>query len=378
MLPAMADRTDAGLRALLVGAAFVVILAGLRAAAPVIVPVLIAIFIAVLSFAPVIYLQRRGVPDVVAAVLVFAGVLITLVGLSTAVGASLRDFDDNLPGYQASLEELFSGGFSWLESFGFDFDFAELREQLDTGVLVDFAQNLMRATSSVLSNTAFVLITVAFILAEVASFPRKLRAAVDGDTQQFEDYSHIIEDIQTYLAIKTKVSIATGLCAYLLTLAVGVDYPMLWGLVAFLLNFVPNLGSIIAGIPVVVLALIQLGWLQATIILVGYTVINIVIGSIIEPRMMGRRLGLSALVVFLSLVFWGWIFGPAGMLLSVPLTMVAKIFLESSSDLRWIAVLLGPADEIEHHEQAAQSRRARVEAERSMAEAARLALDEAD
>lgn len=341
----MAQRRDAGLRALMMGAAFVVIIAGLRAAAPVIVPVLIAIFIAVLSVAPTRYLQKRGVPDSLAAIAVFAGVVVTLFVLSVVVGASLKDFDDNLPGYQSRLKESFSGVFAWAETQGFDLDFDEMKEALDPDVVVNFAQDLMRATSSVLSNTAFVLLTVAFILAEVTSFPRKLSAVLADRPETVDSYGHIVEDIQTYLAIKTQISMATGLCAMLLTWALGVDYPMLWGLVAFLLNFVPTLGSIIAGIPVVLLAFVQLSWLHALGVFVGYLVINVVFGSILEPRLMGRSLGLSTLVVFLSLVFWGWVFGPAGMLLSVPLTMVVKIFLENSEDLRWVAVVLGPADE---------------------------------
>ena len=119
-----------------------------------------------------------------------------------------------------------------------------------------------------------------------------------------------------------------------------VDYPLLWGLLAFLLNYIPNLGSIIAAVPTVLLTLVQLGWSAALIVFAGYSVVNVVIGSFIEPRFMGKGLGLSTLVVFLSLVFWGWVLGPVGMLLSVPLTMTLKIALESSEENRWLAKLL--------------------------------------
>jgi AI-2 transport protein TqsA len=121
---------------------------------------------------------------------------------------------------------------------------------------------------------------------------------------------------------------------------IGVDFAPTWGLLAFLLNFIPNIGSIIAAVPAILLALIQLGLPSALLTLLGYLVVNITIGNFLEPRVMGRSLGLSTLVVFLSLLFWGWVLGPIGMVLSVPLTMIAKIALAANEDTRWLAVLL--------------------------------------
>jgi AI-2 transport protein TqsA len=121
---------------------------------------------------------------------------------------------------------------------------------------------------------------------------------------------------------------------------IGVDFAPTWGLLAFLLNFIPNIGSIIAAVPAILLALIQLGLPSALLTLLGYLVVNITIGNFLEPRVMGRSLGLSTLVVFLSLLFWGWVLGPIGMVLSVPLTMTAKIALAVNEDTRWLAVLL--------------------------------------
>lgn len=353
----MAQESEKGLRAVLMAAAFVIVVAGLRAAAPILVPVLIAIFVAILSGAPIRYLQKRGLPDAIAALLVFAGVLVALVLLSTFVGSSVRDFSENLPSYQKHLETSFAGVLAWAEGLGLSFDKAELKETVDTGSVVRLAQSLMSGISGVLSDTAFVMLTVAFILGEMTSFSRKVRAAMTGPSGNIDEYFEVVANFQTYFAIKTKVSMATGAIISIFTASVGLDYPLLWGLVAFLLNFVPTLGSIIAAVPAVLLAFVQLGWASALVIGGGYVVVNIVIGSILEPRLMGRRLGLSALVVFLSLVFWGWVFGPAGMLLSVPLTMVAKIFFEHSEDLRWLGILLGPGDELEHHEQRAAARR---------------------
>ena len=148
---------------------------------------------------------------------------------------------------------------------------------------------------------------------------------------------------QSFLNAFFKPPSITGIAIGIWLAILGVNHAFLWGLFAFLLNYVPNIGSIIAAIPAVLLALIQLGLGSAILVGIGYLVVNVVVGSIIEPKYMGKGLGLSTLVVFLSLVFWGWVLGPVGMVLSVPLTMVLKIGLESKEDTRWIAVLLGSA-----------------------------------
>ncbi len=151
----------------------------------------------------------------------------------------------------------------------------------------------------------------------------------------------IAEEIKRYMAIKTVISLLTGVFIGFWLWMLGVDYPLMWGLLAFLLNYVPNIGSFIAAIPAVLLAFVQLGLIKAGLTGLGFVVVNVVFGNVIEPRFMGKGLGLSTLVVFLSLVFWGWVLGPVGMLLSVPITMTIKIALEASEETRWIAILLG-------------------------------------
>ncbi len=122
--------------------------------------------------------------------------------------------------------------------------------------------------------------------------------------------------------------------------ALGIDFPVIWGLLAFLLNFIPNLRSIIAAVPPVFLGYIQFGIGRAVLVAAGFGVVNLIFGNVVEPKFMGRKLGLFPLVAFLSLVFWGWVWGPVGMLLSVPMTMVVKIALESNPSTRWISILL--------------------------------------
>ena len=206
---------------------------------------------------------------------------------------------------------------------------------------------LLTGLAGALTNAFLILITVIFILLEASGFFAKLRTTVADPDRSFETIDKFLSTIQRYMAIKTVVSLATGIAITVWLAILGVDYPLLWGLLAFLLNYVPNIGSLLAAVPPVLLALLQLGVGPALLTALGYLVVNIVIGTVIEPRFMGRGLGLSTLIVFLSLVFWGWVLGPVGMFLSVPLTMTIKIGLDSSENTRWIAVLMGPEAQVD-------------------------------
>jgi predicted PurR-regulated permease PerM len=186
-----------------------------------------------------------------------------------------------------------------------------------------------------------ILLTVVFILLEAADFPKKLQAALkkpEGSLSTIEKFSR---SANRYVVIKTLISATTGITIWLWLLILGVDYPVLWGTLAFMLNYVPNIGSILAAIPATLLALVQLGVGSAFLTALGFLVVNNILGNIVEPKLMGRGLGLSTLVVFISLVFWGWVLGPLGMVLSVPLTSLVKIALESSEETRGLAIMLG-------------------------------------
>jgi predicted PurR-regulated permease PerM len=200
----------------------------------------------------------------------------------------------------------------------------------------------LNSLGNVLTNGFLILMTVIFMLMEASSFPAKIDSIWRNPQTSQAYLDKFIGDVKHYMAIKTVTSLVTGFLAAAWLTILGVDYPLLWGLLAFALNYVPNIGSIIAAIPPVLLAIVQLGLVRAIGAAAGYLVINLLMGNLIEPRFMGRGLGLSPLVVFLSLLFWGWVLGPVGMLLAVPLTMTAKIALDSREETRWIAVILGP------------------------------------
>jgi AI-2 transport protein TqsA len=201
---------------------------------------------------------------------------------------------------------------------------------------------MLAGLGAVLSNIVLILLTVSFILFEASSFPVKLRA-VPGDPQKaFPQFTRFVDDIKRYMVIKTPISLATGVLIGIWLSILGVDFPVVWGFLAFLLHYVPKIGFIIAAVPEGLLPLIQIGAGTAALAAAGYLVVDLILGHVFETRLMGRRLGLYTLVVFLSLIFWGSLLGLIGMVLSVPFTMALKFVCENDKSTQWIAVLVGP------------------------------------
>lgn len=338
------------IRFLVTAACFVIIVAGMRTASSILVPLLLSLFIAKICTPFLFWMQRKRIPNALAVVVI----LVAIVGIGwllvAFVGSSLNGFSRALPLYQERLAAQTAALASWLSSHGMEVSYQVLIDYFDPRKAMGVVASTLTGLRAVLTNIFLILLTVVFILLEAAGFPQKLRAALTDPDESLARLSKISESVNRYLLIKTLFSMLTGIAIWIWLLILGVDYPLLWGLLAFLLNFVPNIGSMIAAVPALLLALIQLGTSSALLTLLGYAVVNVSIGSIMEPKFMGRGLGLSTLVVFLSLIFWGWVLGPVGMLLSVPLTMMVKIALESDDDTRWLAIMLGSGPPPDHAE----------------------------
>jgi predicted PurR-regulated permease PerM len=331
-------------RSVLVFAALVVIAAGMRAAGDLMVPFLLSVFIATIAAPPVFWMEQRRVPAPLAITVVMVGIIGVLLGIAALIAQSGTEFSAKLPFYQNRVAEIVVDLVAWLRGLGVELSADLLLSYFNPGTALVMAGNLLRGLGGVLGDGFLILLTVIFILAEASSIPTKLRAVLSDPARDMRHFTQFARNMNRYIVIKTSVSLVTGVLVSALLVIVGVDFPILWGLLAFLLNYVPNIGSIIAAVPAVLLALIGLGPGAALIAAGGYVAVNIVMGNVVEPRFMGAGLGLSTLVVFLSLILWGWLLGPVGMFLSVPLTMTAKIALESNPATAWLAYLLGPAD----------------------------------
>ncbi|TPV55715.1 AI-2E family transporter [Aestuariibacter sp. GS-14] len=339
-------------KALLIFASLIVIFAGIKAASTIMVPFFLSGFIAIACGPLINWLARYRVPRWLSITLVILLIVIFGFMLAGLVGQSMSEFKENMPQYREKL----SGEFAWvvaqLQTFNIHVDKDLIVSYLDPGMAMSMATNFLSGMGGVLSNLFLILLTVIFMLFEAESMPRRLHVALADPNMKMHHIDRFIQSVNSYLAIKTVISLFTGLLAGIWLYILGVDHFLLWAVLAFLFNYIPNIGSIIAAVPAVLMALVQFGAGEAGLVALGYVVINTVMGNVIEPRFMGRGLGLSTLVVFLSLIFWGWLLGSVGMLLSVPLTMIVKIALESREESRWLAVLLSSEDDLKPVEKA--------------------------
>ncbi len=342
-----------GARYLLMGASFVIVVAGLREGQAILLPFALALFLAVMSMPVMFWLQLRRVPAPLAialTMLVMGAVFGALIMLATqAVG----DLQEQIPRYTTSIRTLYD---DWRTGFGelinIDLDEFRLLDLIDPGVAAPWFAARAAGVVAFLGNMFLVLLIMAFVLGEAMVFPFKFRAIVgprDGERRHSTKtvkndrrrVTKIVREVQAYLGIKTLVSLATGLVIGVMAWLLNLEFPVLLGLIGFVLNYIPTVGSILAALPALFLSLVQFTQLGHFLLVAGgYGAINMVFGNLIEPNLMGKRLGLSTLVVILSLLFWAWVWGPVGALLAVPLTMIVKIMLENTEDLRWVAILL--------------------------------------
>lgn len=330
-----------GAKAILLLAALVLVLAGIKLAAALLVPFFLAVFIAIVSTPIVIGLSRRRVPRWIGITLTIILDVAAVAGLAAVVGGSITAFSERLPDYQQSFEHLLEDTTAWLAVRGVHITPAQLAEVFDPGSLMGLVGSTLKSIAEVVSNVVLVLLIVVFMLFETVALREKMRRVLRNPDEDLERIGRTMHEIQKYLVVKTATSVLTGAVIAGWCAMLDVDLPVMWGLLAFLLNYIPTLGSIIAAVPPVLIALLGHGPGTALVVGSGYFVLAFAIGNFIEPRVLGRAVGLSPLIVFLSMVFWGWLLGPVGAILSVPLTMAVKIFFANTEDMQWIAVLLG-------------------------------------
>ncbi|MFC0323904.1 AI-2E family transporter [Gallibacterium melopsittaci] len=330
---------------MIVLACLVIILAGIKSAVEIVVPFLLALFLAIICTPLINFLVKLKVPLWLAVIALLGLIVITLTSFAGLVGNAINEFSASIPTYKQLLAQRIASLAPIMERFDL-YRFIPtniVQEHLDPNIIMGLIRRLLASISGVITNGFLLLLIVVFMLFEAQSMKQKLAIffADKQERKELENIQRVLSSVISYLAIKTFVSLVTGILVWAALVMLDVQYAVLWGTVAFLLNYIPNIGSVLAAIPVIVQALILNGYSDGLFVAIAFLVINMVMGNIIEPRMMGRTLGLSTLVVFISLIFWGWLLGSVGMLLSVPLTMAVKIALESSEKTKKYADLLG-------------------------------------
>ncbi|MCM2131990.1 AI-2E family transporter [Larsenimonas rhizosphaerae] len=325
-------------------ASLVIIITGLKVGADLVVPVLLSVFIAVLCSRPVSWLHGKGLPVTPSVCLVLACLAILMAAFGTLIASHLNAFIDQLPDMEVKLKSYYGSTLDWLAGVGLPVSRHSAENFFDPDKITGLMPMLLGGVGSALSQTLIVFLLIVFVLYETLDFPKKLELALDQPEASMRRFTQFSLTLQRYLVVKTVISLVTGLLVSLACVLLGVQFAFLWGVMAFLLNYIPNIGSILAAIPAVLLTLVmpEGGVIKAAMLGGAYACINFILGNFVEPRVMGQTLGMSTLVAFLSLVVWGWILGPVGMFLSVPLTMSLKIALDSHPDTRWLSVMIGP------------------------------------
>lgn len=326
---------------LLTLASLVIIIAGVKTAGSIVIPFLLAIFIAFIS-APLLlwFEQKLHFPKALSFLSVSLLVIGVLVGIGMIITNSLNGFLDSIPLLQDKLSIVLNGGIKKLESFGMSIDTNNLPQMLNPAQILSNAGLFLKSTSKILSNSFLIFLLVAFMLFETHSLNAKLKALSPKNPQNLQAVEIFAKNLNQYLVIKSLASFATGAIIAVILSIMDIKYALVWGVVAFLLNFIPTIGSILAALPAILISLVEYNLATAFWVMIVFVSTNVIIGNFVEPRFMGKGLGLSTLVVFLSLLFWGWILGVAGMFLAVPLTMSVKIALETNEDTKWISLML--------------------------------------
>ncbi|AMG54412.1 AI-2E family transporter [Citrobacter amalonaticus] len=333
-----------GLKIVIMLGMLVIILTGIRFAADIIVPFILALFIAVVLSPLVQRMVKLRVPRVLAISLLVIIIVMAMVLLLAYLGTSLNELARTLPQYRSSLVIPLKNLEPWLVRLGIGVSVDEMVKYIDPNAAMTLITNLLAQLTNAMSSIFLLLLTVVFMLLEVPQLPTKFQQIMVRPVEGMAAIQRAIDSVSHYLVLKTAISLVTGLVVWGMLSALDVRFAFIWGLLAFALNYIPNIGSVLAAIPPIIQVLAFGGLYDALVVLAGYLIINLVFGNILEPRIMGRGLGLSTLVVFLSLIFWGWLLGPVGMLLSVPLTIIVKIALEQSVGGQSIAILLGDAN----------------------------------
>jgi AI-2 transport protein TqsA len=330
-------------------AAFIIIGAGMYFAKSIIAPFLMALFISIICAQPIFWLEKRKVPKGLSVLIVMIGILALFFGFGYLIGGTISSFTSDISKYETRLNSIIDNFIQFLNYHRINVTKDQFPNLLDPSRILNFTVIAVNELVNMLGNTFLVFLTIIFMLLELSSIPEKIRAVFKGPAGSMDYLEKIIDSIRHYLGIKTIISIVTTILIYIALSIIGLDYAILWALIAGLMNYIPNIGSIIAAVPALLFALVELGVGSAVWTLISFMTVNNILGNFIEPKIMGKGLGLSTLVVFMSLIFWGFILGTVGMFLSVPLTTSLKIVLEQNENTRWAAILLGTTEDARNY-----------------------------
>jgi len=335
-------RQTSFLRVMLIFAATVVVLVGIRLSAPILNPIFFAVVLTLL-FSPIYsWLKRRGLPSPLALVIMLVVIAAIFIALFFILGVSISKFSERVGFYTSQLNSQLVDLDALLERLGLSN--VDLRDVIKPSALTDVLGTILSGIAGFLSDLFLILVIMLFLLAEGPAMMDRLRAGTSGDNPQVERLTTIGRSVVRQFGLRAIVNLVTGAGVTVLLFFLGVDFPLLWGILTFFLSFVPYIGLVLAVTPAVVLALAEFGVSRAVLVIAGVIVINILAENVLSPMMMGRGLNISPTIVFLSFVFWAWLLGGPGAFLALPITLFVAVMFDTFPETRWLASLIGVAD----------------------------------
>ena len=319
----------------------------MKYAADLLAPFLISISFTIILSPLLNYLQKKHIPKIISLIVLVVLSAIPVIVLGGYIITEAHDFATNFHSLSAQFDKAVGDFVLTLQDMGLSIDLADINNMLAKSNISEIIKNLASQSSTQFSNIFLILFTVGFMLMESGFIRQKIEKILSKSKINLEDGMEIISKINTYFIIKMKTSLATALWVLVVLWFYEIHYFYLWAALAFFLNFIPVIGSIFAALPPIILAMMDRGMTTALWVALWYATINTVIGNILEPRIMGKGLGLSALIIFLSMTLWGWVLGPVGMILSVPLTMAMQFLFAQYKETEWIALILSDYGEKE-------------------------------
>ena len=328
----------------------------LKLTTEVVLPITVSVFLG-LVFQPVINTlhTKFRIPTILGIVIVFLILFVLIFFIVTLLISSSKAILTLYPKYEERFLTIYV---TVAEIFNLPYDsdlslFNNLWGQLGVrnaiqSMALSFSNNLI----TFVRNLTVVSLFLIFLLMEMGLFKAKAIAALDGKTPGRITLimRDIIQQVTKYISVKFFISLLTGIFVFLGTWVVNLDFPIIWGFLAFVLNFIPNFGSIISGILTTFFALVQFWPKPGPVIWVGFLMlaVNMILGNFVEPKVQGRNLGLSPFIIIISLSVWGWLWGFLGMILAVPMMVILKIVCENISFLQPLSIFMGSKPPAEH------------------------------
>jgi predicted PurR-regulated permease PerM len=324
--------------AIIVGAAIIILIWGIRGLAGILNPILLASVVTVTLLPVPLALEKRGLKSGLALVATIVLVVLFMVGFAWFLLASIANMNVDLPGFTNSYQaqsQLVDPLANPLEQAAM-----EIMSVLNRQQFSDLFAGLLSIIATSISQVFLTLLIFIFMLYTALSLPDLSRLGIRSDSTGVIQLISLTSDVRRYMTLTAFINLLVGIADGILLWIMGVPYAVLWGIIAWVLGFIPAVGFWIALIPPVLLAYSLYGTSTALIIFAGYVVINGTAANFISPRVLGKGLSISPLVVFVSVFIWGWLLGAIGAILAIPLTMIIIAILESLPTTRWIARLM--------------------------------------